>query len=421
MRNQDWYDLGDKVQKIVQDAVNSRDFRQLNENITRTVDRAVRDGGDVLKNVFGQNWNRMPGAGWESARGPQYGNRGKSMGNFRREYRREYKEQGLHRPPAQTSQERMLYSRTGGPRAQGILEICAGIGLLGMGITMLAGFLEMVLGGSPSESGTAVLAIFVLLFGGGGGFVLSRGLRMNRLVSHFQWFCIRLRGRTYCEIKELARYVGKSEKEIRKELYWMISRGWFRQGHVDASETTLITSNQTYEEYRRLQSQREEMQKAQEEQKASMTSSDKDVQEVLDRGNHYLEELRKSNDAIPGEQISQKISHMEMVVQKIFQRAKEHPEVIPDLDKLMDYYLPVTVKLLDAYEDLIAQPVQGENIINSKKEIEDTLDTLNIAFEKLLDSIFQEEAWDISSDISVLKTVLAQEGLTKEDFKKETK
>ena len=76
------------------------------------------------------------------------------------------------------------------------------------------------------------------------------------------------------------------------------------------------------------------------------------------------------------------------------------------------------MKLLDAYEDLIAQPVQGENILNSKKEIEDTLDTLNIAFEKILDSIFQDEAWDISSDISVLKTVLAQEGLTKDDFQK---
>lgn len=264
-----------------------------------------------------------------------------------------------------------------------------------------------------------MLVVFLLVFGGAGGFLLSRGLRMNRLVSHFKWFCIRLKGRTYCEIDELARYVGKTEKEIRKELYWMISKGWFRQGHVDDSETTLITSNQTYKEYLRLQKQREEMLRAQEEQRASMTSSDKDVQEVLDRGNHYLEEIRKSNDAIPGELISQKISHMEMVVQKIFQRAKEHPEVIPDLDKLMDYYLPVTVKLLDAYEDLIVQPVQGKNILNSKKEIEDTLDTLNIAFEKLLDSIFQEEAWDISSDISVLKTVLAQEGLTKDDFQKE--
>ena len=54
--------------------------------------------------------------------------------------------------------------------------------------------------------------------------------------------------------------------------------------------------------------------------------------------------------------------------------------------------------------------------MNSKKEIEDTLDTLNIAFEKLLDDLFQETAWDVSSDISVLKTMLAQEGLTKTEF-----
>ena len=43
---------------------------------------------------------------------------------------------------------------------------------------------------------------------------------------------------------------------------------------------------------------------------------------------------------------------------------------------------------------------------------------MNIAFEKILDSIFQNEAWDISSDISVLHTILAQEGLTRDDFQK---
>ena len=64
----------------------------------------------------------------------------------------------------------------------------------------------------------------------------------------------------------------------------------------------------------------------------------------------------------------------------------------------------MTVKLLDAYEEMDQQPVQGENIQASKKEIEDTLDTLNQAFEKLLDSVFQDTAWDVSSDISVLHT-----------------
>lgn len=84
----------------------------------------------------------------------------------------------------------------------------------------------------------------------------------------------------------------------------------------------------------------------------------------------------------------------------------------------MEYYLPTTVKLLHAYEELDAQPIQGANILSSKKEIEDTLDTINQAFENLLDSFFQDAAWDISSDISVLQAMLAQEGLTNSAFDK---
>ena len=34
-----------------------------------------------------------------------------------------------------------------------------------------------------------------------------------------------------------------------------------------------------------------------------------------------------------------------------------------------------------------------------------------------LDSVFQDTAWDVSSDISVLHTLLAQEGLKDSDFK----
>ena len=79
---------------------------------------------------------------------------------------------------------------------------------------------------------------------------------------------------------------------------------------------------------------------------------------------------------------------MELIIAKIFERAKAHPEIIPDLNRLMDYYLPMTVKLLNAYEEMDSQPVQGENITSSKKEIEET----------------------------VLNTVLAQEGLTEDEL-----
>ena len=81
---------------------------------------------------------------------------------------------------------------------------------------------------------------------------------------------------------------------------------------------------------------------------------------------------------------------MEMLVDRIFDRVEQKPDTVSDIRKLMDYYLPMTMKLLQAYEDLDAQPVQGENIISSKIEIEKTIDTLNVAFEKLLDDLFQD-------------------------------
>ena len=165
-----------------------------------------------------------------------------------------------------------------------------------------------------------------------------------------------------------------------------------------------------------MQRQQEAVETKKQQDDAEEQKRDARVQEVLDRGNAFIRDIRACNDAIPGQEISDKISRMETLVRKIFDRVEEHPEVVPELKKLMDYYLPMTVKLLKAYADMDAQPVQGENIQNSKREIEATLDTLNTAFEKLLDSIFKTTALDVSSDISVLNTLLAQEGLTDDEL-----
>lgn len=221
---------------------------------------------------------------------------------------------------------------------------------------------------------------------------------------------------THCTLERLARSVGKNVKFVRKELRKMIGKGLFLEGHMDKEETCLITSDETYRHYEQSRLALEERQRQEAAASAPKASNPQDprVQEVLDRGNAFIAQIRACNDAIPGEEISGKISRMELIVRRIFERAEAHPEVVPDLKKLMDYYLPMTVKLLNAYADMDAQPVQGENILASKKEIEATLDTLNLAFEKLLDDLFRDSAMDVSSDISVLNTLLAQEGLTED-------
>ena len=402
----DWEfdELGTKIQDIIEQAVSSQNYQKLNQSINQTVNRAVENGGEALKNVINNTVESCRNAEEMKKRHQDEWNRSRQTGRVRYRQPDEARKQEL---PAN------LYMRTTGIQLKGI-GLTVGGGLLAMGTftNFITIVIKSAIGIGPDAAG---IVLFAMMAAGSTG-CLWGGIRSLGLAGRFRKYLKTLGSRTYCNFDQLARASGKTLKFVKKDIRKMIHKGLFLEGHIDEQETCLITSNETYQQYVETQKQLEMKKRAENPRVDVSGVASPEVQEILDKGNEYLVKIRQSNDAIPGEEISAKISRMELLVQKIFERAKEHPEVIPDLKRLMNYYLPVTVKLLDAYEDMDRQPVQGENIRSSQKEIEDTLDTLNSAFEKLLDSVFKDVAWDVSSDISVLNTVLAQEGLKEDDF-----
>lgn len=407
-------ELGDRIKEIIDTAVSTKDYRQMTEDIKQTVGQtinstlnsAVDTGSEAIRNGL----NSMFGSG-----NSEYHNKTKEF----EERRRREREQERKKQEEEKAKERMLtlYDRNTGGRMKGMmLAISGGILASGMGL----GTLVLSIFGTVGHMSSLVLGGTCFLAAGAlaGVGLLTGGIKKLGKLERFQKYIGTLGTHTYCNFEQLSAAVGKPVKFVKKDVKKMISDGWFRQGHIDAQETCLITSNETYQQYTQTAKALEEKKQEEERRQADLSP---EVQEVLDKGNEFLDKIHKSNDAIPGVEISAKISRMELIVEKIFERAQKHPEIIPDLKKMMNYYLPMTVKLLDAYEEMDRMPVQGENIQSSKKEIEDTLDTLNQAFEKLLDSVFQDTAWDVSSDISVLHTLLAQEGLTDDDFAKMNK
>ena len=124
-----------------------------------------------------------------------------------------------------------------------------------------------------------------------------------------------------------------------------------------------------------------------------------------------LARLRELNDAIPDEEMSQKIARLEAVTAKIFAQAESDPDKLPQMRKFLDYYLPTSLKLLEAYAEMDAQGIEGENISESKRRIEQTMGTLVTAFENQLDKLFQSDALDLSADIDVMEKMLQADGL----------
>lgn len=131
-----------------------------------------------------------------------------------------------------------------------------------------------------------------------------------------------------------------------------------------------------------------------------------------DQYQKVLDELRRVNDAIPDEEMTDKISRLEAVSAKIFEQARTDPDKLPQMRKFMDYYLPTSLKLLNTYAELDRQGIEGDNITESKRRIELTMDTLVKAFENQLDRLFASDALDVSTDIDVMQNMLRADGLT---------
>ena len=196
----------------------------------------------------------------------------------------------------------------------------------------------------------------------------------------------------------------------------MIQLGMFKQAHLDQKETCLIASDEMYDQYMLTQKDYEEQQKKQEIEKLSDERKKQErarlgqAVEVIEEGKSYVRLIRQCNDEIPGEEMSDKLDRLETLVTRIFDQVEKEPELASELRRMLSFYLPTTKKLLEAYRDLDKQP-DLSNITQTKREIEAAVDNINEAFEKFLDELFREKAWDIQSDISVLHTMMKQDGL----------
>ena len=294
--------------------------------------------------------------------------------------------------------------------------------------------------------GTGVMAVLCTVFGGlglgyGGGwwtafsvlalllgvFVLminvgcKQKLRLKRAEKY-----VELSGQNqYVNVEELALHTNRTPRFVLKDIRRMLELGFFPQGHLDSKGSCLMLNDRIYREYITLEKQRKVLEKEQKAQarraveekpqpakQPQESAGGSELDEMITQGQDCIRRLRNMNDNIPGEEISAKLFRLENLLKEIFEGLKEHPEQLPQMQKFMNYYLPTTLKLVGAYEQFDDLSAQGDEIREAKAEIEKTLDTINCAFEELLNRMFRDTAFDVTTDAQVLQTMLAKEGLT---------
>lgn len=429
MDRNEWYRAGENIRDQVQQAVESGNFSNLGKNIGDTVNETInRTMQEVNRTVgsVGESVNRAVGdvgtgigravddvsrsisyvaGGWGAnagcAAGQNMTGRTESPYASRPQYRR-----------PNVRPDTRLFQITPKGSVLGVVYKAVGYSVMGISAMALIGSVGELVLYSKSVVPVIVSGIFAaagLGFGCCGSKLTGRAKRYKRYVDM-------VKDKLYCSVQEMAQRTGKSERFIVKDLRRMIQLGMFKQAHLDQKQTCLIASDEMYDQYMLTQKTYEEEQKKREQEKLADEQKQMERErlgeaaEVIEEGKNYVRLIRQCNDEIPGEEMSDKLDRLELLVTRIFDQVEKEPELAPELRKMLSFYLPTTKKLLEAYRDLDKQQLDLSNVAQTKREIETAVDNINEAFEKFLDELFREKAWDIQSDISALHTILKQDG-----------
>ena len=262
---------------------------------------------------------------------------------------------------------------------------------IGGAVFLFAGFSTLFMDGADSmmEAFTAIAQML------GGGAALLTGLRMDR-TRKLERLLDKIAGdRDNIPLDELFAAAGIDAAKGRTVVESAISHGYFgADAYIDNRTNTLVVRGAAPQPPRKPK------------------PAPAPEPAPADQYTAILQQLRQVNDAIPDPVMTTKISRLEAVSAKIFEQAKSDPDKLPQMRKFMDYYLPTSLKLLNTYAELDNQGVEGENISESKRRIEQTMDTLVKAFENQLDRLFASDALDVSTDIDVMQNMLRADGLT---------
>ena len=95
---------------------------------------------------------------------------------------------------------------------------------------------------------------------------------------------------------------------------------------------------------------------------------------------------------------------------KIINTAIDKPQKIKKIRNFLNYYLPVTYKILERYDEIENQKLNTTETKKFMNSVEDMITKIKTAFEQQLSNIYQTEMIDTDAELKVFESMLKSDG-----------
>ncbi len=132
---------------------------------------------------------------------------------------------------------------------------------------------------------------------------------------------------------------------------------------------------------------------------------------LLIDSNKDLESLKKLKHNISDYSINDNIENIIKTAEKIIKVLHKKPDKISSATKFLNYYLPITIKILERFDEIDEQKLTSKSSRDFLERTRKLTVKIENAFENQLNNLYNDELIDTNAEIKVFESVLKSDGL----------
>lgn len=132
---------------------------------------------------------------------------------------------------------------------------------------------------------------------------------------------------------------------------------------------------------------------------------------------HILDMIPKIED----DNIRMKLHSINDCVSKIINTIEKSPKKVSNIKNFFEYYLPVTIKIIDRYDEIENQKLSDKKTKDFMKSTNEMILEIENAFKGMLSSLYESDMIDIDIEKKVFDSMIQSDGILSKEIIKEDK
>ena len=150
--------------------------------------------------------------------------------------------------------------------------------------------------------------------------------------------------------------------------------------------------------------------------KKTLKEENFNLYKVLENAKKQNKRIIEAKSYIDNDEIKAYLTSINDSTSKIIKTIEKKPKKIKNIDNFFDYYLPITVKIINRYDEIENNNLSSKD---SKKFMTSTINMLasiDKAFRNILNNLYQKEIIDMDAEMKVFSSMLKADGFNENEL-----